>query len=123
MPMMTIASLIRAVGRLAPRWTVLAGTTLVLGQTALAEDTMSVLMKHRLAKMTAKEATVRTEEQAPGAASQQHVQPSSVYAYVLEEAVVSQLEGGEPVTHTRGQSRYESPKKPQDVSKNASKTE
>jgi len=41
----------------------------------------------------------------------------------LEETVVSQLEGGEPITYTRGQSWYESPKNPHVVSKNASKTE
>ena len=120
---MTIASFIRAVARLTPQWTVLAGTTLVLGQTALAEDMVSVLMKQRLADMTGKEATVLTVDYAPGTASEPHVHPGSVFAYVLEGAVVSQLEGGEPITYTRGQSWYESPKKPHVVSKNASKTE
>ena len=56
--MMTIASFIRTVARQTLQWTALAGTTLVLGQTALAEDTVSVLMKQRLADMTGKEATV-----------------------------------------------------------------
>jgi quercetin dioxygenase-like cupin family protein len=121
--MMTIASFIRAVARLTSQWTVLAGTTLVLGQTALAEDTVSMMMKQRLADMTGKEATVLTVDYAPGAASEPHVHPGSVFAYVLEGAVVSQLEGSEPITYTRGQSWYESPKKPHVVSKNASKTE
>lgn len=121
--MMKIASFLRKVARQTPQWTVLAGTILVLGQTALAEDTVSVLMKQRLADMTGKEATVLTVEYAPGAASDPHVHPGSVFAYVLEGAVVSQLEGGEPITYTRGQSWYESPKKPHVVSKNASKTE
>jgi len=60
---------------------------------------------------------------APGAASDPHVHPGSVFAYVLEGTVVSQLEGDEPTTYTKGQSWYESPKKPHVVSKNASKTE
>ena len=91
--------------------------------TALAEDTVSVLMKQRLADVTGKEATVITVDYAPGAASDPHVHPGSVFAYVLEGAVVSQLEGEKPVTYAKGQSWYESPKKPHVVSKNASKTE
>jgi quercetin dioxygenase-like cupin family protein len=121
--MMTIASFNRAVSRETLQWTVLVGATLVLGQTALAEDTVSVLMKQRLADMTGKEATVQTVDYAPGAESIPHHHPGTVFAYVLEGAVVSQLEGEKPVTYTRGQSWYESPKKPHVVSKNASKTE
>src|SRR5262245_11641608 len=106
--MMTIASFIRTVTRQTLQWTTLAGTTLVLGQTALAEDTVSVLMKQRLADMTGKEATVQTVDYAPGAASIPHLHPGSVFAYVLEGAVVSQSEGEKPVTYTKGQSWYES---------------
>jgi hypothetical protein len=47
--MMTIASFIRTVARQTLQWAALAGTTLVLGQTALAEDTASVLINQRLA--------------------------------------------------------------------------
>lgn len=121
--MMTIASFIRTVARQTLQWTALAGTTLVLGQTALAEDTVSVLMKQRLADMTGKEGTVITVDYAPGAASDPHVHPGSVFAYVLEGTVVTQVEGESPMTYTKGQSWYESPKKPHVVSKNASKTE
>jgi quercetin dioxygenase-like cupin family protein len=60
---------------------------------------------------------------APGAVSEPHIHPGSVVAYVLEGAVVSQLEGGGPVTYTQGQSWYESPKTPHVLSKNASRTE
>ncbi len=67
--MMTIASFIRTVARQTLQWTALAGTTLVLGQTALAEDTVSVLIKQRLADMTGKEGTVLIVDYAPGAAS------------------------------------------------------
>lgn len=104
--------------------TVLTGAVLIMGQApALAEDAVSVLMKQSLADMAGKVATVLTVDYAPGAASGPHVHPGSVFAYVLEGAVVSQLDGGEPITYTKGQSWYESPKKPHIVSKNASKTE
>lgn len=121
--MMTITSFIRTVARQTLQWTALAGTILVLGQTALAEDTVSELMKQRLADMNGKEGIVLIVDYAPGAASDPHVHPGSVFAYVLEGAVVSQLEGEKPVTYTKGQSWYEFPKKPHVVSKNASKTE
>ncbi|MCS6288485.1 MAG: cupin domain-containing protein [Nitrospira sp.] len=121
--MITIALFIRTVGRQTVQWTALVGTILILGQTALAEDAVSVLMKQRLADMTGKEGTVITVDYAPDAASDQHFHPGSVFAYVLEGAVVSQLGGEEPVTYTKGQSWYESPKRPHVVSKNASKTE
>ena len=43
--MMTVGSCICTVARQTLQWMALAGTTLVLEQTALAEDTVSVLMK------------------------------------------------------------------------------
>lgn len=101
----------------------LAVATLLLGQTVLAEDTVSVLLKQRLADMTGKEGTVITVDYAPGAATDQHFHPGSVFAYVLEGAVVSQLGDGKPIVYTKGQSWYESPKIPHVISKNASKTE
>ena len=120
--MKTVSSVIIVV-RQALRWTALAGMTLLLGQTALAEDAVLVLIKQRLADVTGKEATVITVDYAPGAASDQHFHPGSVFAYVLEGAVVSQLGGEQSLTYSKGQSWYESPKKPHVVSKNASTTE
>lgn len=121
--MMNIASFIHTVARHTIQLMALSGTTLLLGQPVLAEDSVSVLMKERLADMTGKEGTVITVDYAPGAASDLHFHPGSVFAYVLEGAVVSQLAGGQPVTYAKGQSWYESPKIPHIVSKNASKTE
>ncbi len=114
---------IRALTRQPLLWTALTGATLLLGQAALAEDTVSVLLKERLADMAGKEGTVITVDYAPGAASGPHLHPGSVFAYVLEGAVVSQLGDGKSITYTKGQSWYESPKIPHVVSKNASKTE
>jgi quercetin dioxygenase-like cupin family protein len=122
--MMTIASAtLRMVEQVLP-WTALAGAALIMAQApALAEDAVSVLMKQPLADMAGKVATVLTVDYAPGAASVPHVHPGSVFAYVLEGTVVTQLEGEQPMTYTKGQSWYESPKKPHMVSKNASVTE
>src|SRR5262245_31361944 len=122
MPMRSITSFPTVVRRTL-QWTAVAGTTLLLGQTALAEDAVSVLIEQRLADMAGKEATVITVDYAPGAASDQHFHPGSVFAYVWEGAVVSQLGGEQSVTYTKGQSWYESPKKPHVVSRNASTTE
>lgn len=122
--MMTIASWTYTAVTQALKWTALAGVLLVMGQAAvLAEDTVSVLMKQRLADMAGKEATVLTVDYAPGAASESHVHPGSVFAYVLEGTVVTQLENGKLITYTKGQSWYEPPKKPHLVSKNGSRTE
>jgi quercetin dioxygenase-like cupin family protein len=122
--MMTIASLTRTAVAKLFRWAALAGTVVIMGQAAvLAEDTVSVLMKQRLVDMAGKEATVLTVNYAPGAASDSHVHPGSVFAYVLEGTVVTQLEDGKLTTYTKGQSWYEPPKKPHLVSKNGSRTE
>jgi quercetin dioxygenase-like cupin family protein len=122
--MMTMASATRRMVKQVLQGTALAGAALIMGQVpALAEDSVSVLMKQPVADMAGKVATVLTVDYAPGAASGPHVHPGSVFAYVLEGAVVSQLEGDEPITYIKGQSWYESPKKPHIVSKNASKTE
>jgi quercetin dioxygenase-like cupin family protein len=122
--MMTIASATLRMVKQVLQGTALTGAALIMGQApALAEDAVSVLMKQSLADMAGEVATVLTVDYVPGATSGPHVHPGSVFAYVLEGAVVSQLEGDEPITYTKGQSWYESPKKPHIVSKNASKTE
>ncbi len=122
--MMTIASFARRMVKQALKWTALAGAALTMGQApALAGDSVSVLMKQSLADMAWKVATVLTVDYAPGAASDPHVHPGSVFAYVLEGTVITQLEGEQPMTYTKGQSWYELPKKPHMVSRNASVTE
>jgi quercetin dioxygenase-like cupin family protein len=80
-------------------------------------------MKQPLADMAGKVATVLAVDYAPGAASDPHVYPGSVFAYVLKGTVVTQVEGEQPMTYTKGQSWYESPKQPHLVTKNASRTE
>ena len=122
--MTTMAFFILRVVKQALQWTTLAGATLIMGQASvLAGDSVAVLMKQPLADMAGKVATMLIVDYAPGAVSDPHVHPGSVFAYVLEGTVVTQLEGEQPVTYTKGQSWYESPKKPHMVSKNASVTE
>jgi quercetin dioxygenase-like cupin family protein len=119
-----MASITRRVVKQALQWTALAGAVLVMGQApVLAGDSVSVLMKQPLPDMAGKVATVLTVDYAPGAASDPHVHPGSVFGYVLEGTVVTQLEGEQPITYAKGQSWYESPKKPHVVSRNASVTE
>jgi quercetin dioxygenase-like cupin family protein len=106
------------------KWSVMAGAILIMAQaTVSAEDKVSVLMKQNLADMAGKLATVLTVDYAPGAVSDSHVHPGSVFAYVLERSVVSQVGDEKPLTYTKGQSWYEHPKNPHLVSKNASHTE
>lgn len=121
---MSIVYAIHTVTRQAMALTVFVVASEFMGQApALAEDTVSVLMQQSLADMADKVATVLTVDYAPGGVSDPHVHPGSVFAYVLEGSVVTQLEGELPMTYTKGQSWYEPPKKPHLVSKNASKTE
>jgi quercetin dioxygenase-like cupin family protein len=122
--MMTIASFTLRVVKQALQWTALVGAALIVGQApVLAGDSISVLMKQPLTDMAGKVATMLIVDYAPGAASDPHVHPGSVFAYVLEGTVVAQLEGEQPMTYSKGQSWYESPKKPHLVSRNASVTE
>ena len=109
--MLMIASFTRRVVKQALPWTALAGAAIIMGQVpVLAGD------------MAGKVATMLIVDYAPGAASDPHVHPGSVFAYVLEGAVVTQVEGEQLTTYSKGQSWYESPKKPHLVSRNASVT-
>ncbi|UNK49918.1 cupin domain-containing protein [Lysobacter sp. S4-A87] len=86
------------------------------------KEKITMLQQHALADAPGKKALFFTVEYAPGQQSIPHVHAGSAIAYVLEGAVVSQLEGGEPVTYLAGQSWYETPRIDHLVSRNASKT-
>ncbi|MFL9879636.1 cupin domain-containing protein [Herbaspirillum rhizosphaerae] len=58
----------------------------------------------------------------PGESSVAHRHPGSIFAYVLEGEVVSQLQGGATVTYKAGESWYEAPNTPHLVSRNPSAT-
>jgi quercetin dioxygenase-like cupin family protein len=90
--------------------------------TAWAGGETSVLLNENPVDMPGKQATVLTVDFAPGASSEPHVHPGSVFIHVLEGAVISQLEGEPATTYTKGQSWYEPPKKPHIMARNASAT-
>jgi quercetin dioxygenase-like cupin family protein len=80
------------------------------------------LLQQALPDAAGKKAVMLTVNYAPGQASAPHFHPGSVFAYVLEGEVTSQLEGQRPVTYKAGEYWYEPPKAPHIVSRNASTT-
>lgn len=69
------------------------------------------------------DAVIVTVDYPPGAATPPHEHPAFTYAYVLEGAVVSQLDDQKPRTYTKGQVWSEVPNQHHMVSRNASATE
>ncbi len=86
------------------------------------EEKIAVLQRHALSDAPGKTLLAFTVEYAPGQRSVPHVHEGSVIAYVLEGAVVSQLEGEPQVTYRAGESWYEAPRIGHLVSRNASDT-
>lgn len=86
------------------------------------KEKQSVLQHQALPDAPGKLGIMATVQYAPGQASIAHEHPGSVFAYVLEGEVTSQMEGEAPVTYKAGQSWYEKPHAGHLVSKNASKT-
>lgn len=86
------------------------------------QETRALLQQRALPDLPGKTGIMATVRYAPGQASTAHEHPGSVFAYVLEGAVTSQMEGSAPVTYRAGQSWYEAPHAGHLVSKNASAT-
>lgn len=86
------------------------------------QETITPVQKQSLPDVPGKEVLIAIVGYAPGQASAAHVHSGSVFAYVLEGEIVSQLEGQPPVTYKAGQSWYETPRIGHLVSKNASAT-
>ncbi len=101
-----------------------AGLSLALSLPVFAQGTgeekVTVQQEHKMPDAPGKKGLMITVSYAPGQASGAHVHSGSVFAYVLEGAVISQLEGQKPVTYQAGQSWYEAPNTPHLVSRNAS---
>ncbi|MCP8466456.1 cupin domain-containing protein [Pseudomonas sp. ZM23] len=92
------------------------------GDSAPAEK-IDVRQEQNLPDAPGKKGLMITVSYAPGQASGAHVHSGSVFAYVLDGAVISQLEGQKPVTYHAGQSWYEAPNTPHLVSRNASNSQ
>ena len=96
--------------------------------TSLAADSKNAavvqpLLTEPLSSVPGKEVVVLTVEYLPGGASAAHRHDAEVFVYVLEGAMVMQVDGKEPVTVRKGQTFKESPTDIHRQSANASKTE
>lgn len=103
-----------------------AGLGLALSLPVLAHgdaeggEKVVVQQEQKLADAPGKKGLMVTVAYEPGQKSIAHVHSGSVFAYVLEGAVVSQLGDQPPVTYQTGQSWYEPANIPHRVSRNAS---
>ncbi|HJU04759.1 MAG TPA: cupin domain-containing protein [Nitrospiraceae bacterium] len=80
------------------------------------------LISKDLANMPSKEALMITVDYPPGAADPVHRHNAHAFIYVLEGSIIMQVEGGQPVTLTAGQTFYEGPHDVHVGGRNASNT-
>jgi len=103
----------------------LAGAWLVPSW-ALADDAhegqekVAPVQMQKLPDAPGKQVVIAVVSYEPGQSSTAHRHPGSVFAYVLEGKIVSQLDGHPPVTYKAGDSWYEPPRIGHVVSRNAS---
>jgi quercetin dioxygenase-like cupin family protein len=99
----------------------------LLGATSQAADPKSAavesLLTEPLSGVPGKEVTILTVEYPPGGASAPHRHDADVFVYVLEGALIMQVDGKEPVTVRKGETFREKPTDIHRQSMNASKTE
>jgi quercetin dioxygenase-like cupin family protein len=87
------------------------------------EETVQPVMRQAIPEAAGKNVLIATVTYKPGQASEPHMHPGSIFAYVLEGHVVSQLEGAPAKTFGPGDSWYEAPGAHHIVSRNASTTQ
>lgn len=92
----------------------------VAHETNSSEEATTLLQRQSLPDIPGKQVILAEVSYKPGQASTPHRHAGSVFAYVIEGEIISQLEGQSPVTYKVGQSWYEPPRVPHLVSKNAS---
>ena len=103
-----------------------AGLALAFSLPALAHDEsgenekITPLQEHALPDVPGKKGLMVEVSYKPGQVSIPHLHQGAVFAYVLEGAVVSQLQGQQPVTYKAGDSWYEAANTPHLISRNAS---
>lgn len=88
-----------------------------------ADALVTPLLTVPLAGAPGKELSMSVVEYGPGGESPPHRHDADVFVYVLAGAVVMQVEGGQQVTLTAGQTFHETPTDIHAVSRNASSTE
>jgi len=107
--------------------TAVAALMFALCGVAHADDTgqekIQPVMRQAIPEAAGKNVLVATVSYVPGQASEAHMHRGSVFAYVLEGHVVSQLEGSAAKTYGPGESCPEAPGSHHLVSRNASAVE
>jgi quercetin dioxygenase-like cupin family protein len=96
---------------------------LALATLTASAETIAPVMKQSIPEAPGKNVLIATVSYKPGQASEAHMHPGSIFAYVLQGHVTSQLEGSPPKTFGPGESWYEAPGAHHVVSKNASATQ
>lgn len=86
------------------------------------EEKVTTLQKQALKNAPGKQGEMITVDYAPGQESTSHIHPGSVFVYVVEGEVISQLAGGDEVKYRAGESWYEPAGSTHLVSRNASPT-
>lgn len=81
------------------------------------------LMTKGLPDIPGKEVLMITVDYPPGAVDPVHRHDAHSYVYVLEGSIVMQVQGGQEVTLTPGQTFYEGPDDLHTVGRNASQTQ
>src|SRR4051812_11253282 len=82
----------------------------------------TTLMVKELPDLAGKDGMVEVVDFAPGEVSQPHRHNADLFVYILEGAIVTQVEGGAPKNLKAGDVFYESPTDVHVVSRNASAT-
>ncbi len=95
---------------------------LIAGTLVAQEPEVTPLMSKDLTDFPGKEGLVITVEYAPGGSDPIHRHNAHAFVYVLEGAVVMQVQDGKEVTLTPGQTFYEGPNDVHVVGRNASNT-
>lgn len=105
--------------------TMVAATILMsppAGAHDVQEETVTPVQRKSLPDVPGKQLILAVVAYEPGQASAAHFHPGSVFAYVLEGEIASQLEGEPERVYKAGESWYEPPRKPHLVSRNTSST-
>ncbi|WP_321890306.1 cupin domain-containing protein [Paraburkholderia bannensis] len=107
---------------------VLAASLLLCGAGSVhadgaTEEVVQPVMRQAIPEAPGKLVLMATVSYLPGQSSAPHMHPGSIFAYVLEGHVVSQLDGAPARTYGPGESWYEAPGAHHLVSRNASPTQ
>jgi quercetin dioxygenase-like cupin family protein len=106
----------------------LAGIALAIAGTASAheqseQEAITPVMQQAIPELPGKVVRVVVVSFKPGQSADAHMHPGSVFAYVAQGSVVSQLEGQPLRTYRQGEGWYETPGIHHLVTRNASVTE